>query len=325
MKAPANSIIQLIIVALALSVLLIAPLFGSVSLDRLDPTQSSQVFWQLRVPRVLLGFLAGGALAACGAVYQGMFRNPLACPFTVGVASGAMLAAALALRCEAIPQSLGISFVVLAGFFGAALTILAIVALSTAAGGGSYTLLLAGMVASIFCASILLLLQYISDLGAIFKTQRLFFGAIDPIGLRDIEILFVIVVPAFFLILRRARDLDLMQLGSEFALSRGVNVRKSEIELFLATSLLVGAVTALTGPVAFVGLIVPHVVRPLIRGGFRVILPIVFVAGGLFLVICDTLARSILAPIELPVGIVTAFIGAPFFVFILLRKRVITL
>lgn len=321
MKFSNKHLFQIVALIIAAVSVAIAPLIGSISLSQLDSAQFSQVFWQLRVPRVLLGFIAGGALAACGAVYQGMFRNPLACPFTVGVASGAMLAAALAVRFGGGENTLGISMIVVAGFVGAIITIAIIVALSAAAGGGTYTLLLAGMVASIFCASILMLLQYVSDLGAIFRTQRLLFGSIDPIGMHDILILLCAIVPASIVIMRRASDLDLMQLGSEFALSRGVNVQRSERLLFLATSVLVGAVTAVTGPVAFVGLVVPHLVRPFVRSGFASLLPIVFLSGGVFLVICDTMARAILAPIELPVGIVTAFIGGPFFMFILLRRR----
>ena len=322
MKILPSRLLRIVFIGTALLALVSAPLIGSTSIFMLDPTQSSQILWQLRVPRVILGFIAGGALATCGAVYQGMFRNPLACPFTVGVASGAMLAASIAIRFEGLGSAFGMSIVILAGFIGALITIGLIVALSSAAGGGTYTLLLSGMVASIFCASILMLLQYISDLGAIFRTQRLLFGAIDPIGMRDIKILLCVVVPAFIVILRRAADLDLMQLGSEFALSRGVDIRRSELVLFVATSLLVGGVTAITGPVAFVGLIVPHLIRPFVPAGFAAMLPIVFVSGGIFLVICDTLARALIAPVELPVGIVTAFIGGPFFIYVLLRKRI---
>ena len=317
-----RALVGIALIALTLLTVAVAPLIGSTSIFALDSAQASQILWQLRVPRVILGFFAGGALATCGAVYQGMFRNPLACPFTVGVASGAMLAASIAIRFSGVGSAFGISAIVLAGFVGALITIALIVALSSAAGGGTYALLLSGMVASIFCASILMLLQYVSDLGAIFRTQRLLFGAIDPIGMRDIQILLCALVPAFLLILSKAADLDLIQLGSEFALSRGVDVKRSELVLFVATSLMVGAVTAVTGPVAFVGLIVPHLIRPFVRSGFAGLIPIVFLSGGVFLVICDTLARALLAPVELPVGIVTAFIGGPFFIFILLRKRI---
>lgn len=326
MKHPAARILLMLIAAVA--VLIAMPMFGAepISLrDAMRPAAGStayEIFWRIRVPRVLLSFLAGSALAVSGMAFQAMFRNPLATPFTLGVSSGASLGAALYFRLGLGLSVLGLSGVSFFAFAGALAAISLVYALTRARRGFSTsTLLLAGIAVSMFFASLILFLQYLSDFSQSFRIVHWLMGGFEAVGFRaPLNLLpFVLIGSAVLLLL--THDLNLLTTGDDIAAGRGVDVKRVQKQLFVCTSLMVGGVVAFCGPIGFVGMMVPHICRLLVGPNHRDLLPATFLFGGSFLAACDTLARTLIAPAEIPVGIITALLGGPFFVWLLLRHQ----
>lgn len=283
---------------------------------------SGEIFWNMRVPRVILAFLTGATLAVGGLVFQALFLNMLATPFTLGVSSGAAFGAALYVK-------LGLSFAVLSiggsYFFALAGALLTIVLLLTLAAGknSALTMLLSGVVINFFFSSLILFMQYLSDFTETFRITRWLMGGFDTVGYHGVFAVVPFVLFGVTGILVHVRELDLLCLGSEFANSRGVDVRRVELILLLCTSLMVGGVVALAGPIGFIGIIVPYVARLLVGYRHTVLMPVVLLGGGVFLVICDTVARVVISPFEMPVGVITALLGAPFFLWLMRRKVLI--
>jgi iron complex transport system permease protein len=282
------------------------------------------VLWKLRIPRVLMAFLAGTALATSGMVFQAMFRNPLATPFTLGVSSGAALGAAIAILGSWTFGFLGLSSVSISAFAGAVASI-ALVYLLTARsrqGSSTATMLLAGVAISFFFSSMILFLQYMTDFTRSFRMLRWTMGGLgDIVQFRDVWGVFPFVASGCLLVWYLLLELNLLTTGEEFAFSRGVNVNQTKLLLFFSVSLMVGAVVAVCGPIGFVGLMAPHICRLVVGPDHRRLFPVTLLFGGAFLVICDTAARTVMAPTELPVGIITALLGGPFFVWLLLGRR----
>lgn len=289
-----------------------------------DDFAQVDILWKLRIPRVLMAFVAGTALATSGMVFQALFRNPLATPFTLGVSSGASLGAALCIQQGWTFALLGISSVSLSSFLGAVVSI-ALVYLLTAAsrkGSSTATMLLAGVAVSFFFSSMILFLQYISDFTKTYQMLRWVMGGLERIvTFRDVLSVFPFMASGCLIVWYLAMELNLLSAGEEFAFSRGVNVQQTKLLLLLVVSLMVGAVVAVCGPIGFVGLMVPHICRLLVGPDHRQLLPATWLFGGVFLVICDTASRCVMAPVELPVGIVTALLGGPFFLWLLLSRR----
>lgn len=287
-----------------------------------DPAgQAAQIFWQLRVPRVLAGSLAGAALAAAGLVFQAVFRNPLATPYTLGTASGASLGASVYLALGAGFSAAGVSGLTLSAFAGALASLAVIYAFSRRrAGTSTETMLLAGVVIGFLSSALILLLQYLTDQAHSLRVLRWLMGGLDLVGSRPVlEALPFLVLGLGVTSWRRA-ELDLLSVGEDLAASRGVDLGRTVLSLVLAVGLMVGAVVALAGPIGFVGLIIPHVGRRWLGPGHRRLLPAVLLMGGAFLPACDALARVLLAPAELPVGLITALLGGPFFLWMLLAR-----
>jgi iron complex transport system permease protein len=282
------------------------------------------VLWHLRIPRVLMAFVAGSALAASGMVFQAMFRNPLATPFTLGVSSGASLGAAIAIQCGWTFAVLGISSVSLCAFLGAVASIVLVYAMTARSrpGASAATMLLAGVAVSFFFSSLILLVQYMSDFTRSFRMLRWVMGGLEGIvTFQDVLSVFPFMAAGCLIVWYLLLELNLLTTGEEFAFSRGVNVKATKLLLFLATSLMVGAVVAVCGPIGFVGLMAPHICRLLVGYDHRRLYPATWLFGGAFLVICDTAARTLMAPTELPVGILTALLGGPFFLWLLLARK----
>lgn len=286
-----------------------------------DPT-AIMIFWQLRVPRVLMAVLAGAALAAGGLAFQAVFRNPLAEPFTLGVASGAALGASLYIH-------LGLSFSLLwipggswFAFAGALLTVALVYGLTRLRQGFSTaTMLLAGIAVSFCCSSLILFVQYLSDFTQSFVLLRWVMGGLHTVvGFHDVLAVAPVVVVGVAIILGLTNELNLLTTGDELAASRGVAVHQVKIVLFVAVSLMVGGIVATCGPIGFVGLIVPHIGRILVGPDHRFLTPASLLAGAALLGACDTLARTLMAPTELPVGILTSLLGGPFFLWLLLGR-----
>lgn len=315
----------LFVILLSIAVVLIAPFVGTVplSVSEIMHTETGQrIFWDLRLPRVLLGFLAGAGLGLGGMVFQALFQNPLATPFTLGVASGASLGAVSALWLGLSGSLLGVSMVTLCGVGGALLsmTIVFWIAFSVQRRAPA-TMLLAGVAVSFFFSSLILFVQYLSSVSQTFELIRWLMGGVESVGFAPVYQLLPVVVLASTVTALLYRELDLFSAGSEFALSRGVDTVKLRYLLFFVISLEVGVIVSVVGPVGFIGLMVPHICRALVGPMHAALLPaVLFLSGGL-LVLCDAVARTVLAPAEIPVGVITALLGGPFFLTLLLFGR----
>ncbi|HXT51974.1 MAG TPA: iron ABC transporter permease [Thermoanaerobaculia bacterium] len=318
----------LFLALLWLAVALLAPLVGSrpLSLSAVlhgDPAAAA-IFWQLRLPRVLLALLAGGLLALSGLSLQTLFGNALAEPYTLGVASGASLGAALVFTFAPRVASLGLPLAALAAFAGALAATAVVVALGRArdaapAGGSGAGLLLAGVAVALLCQAAILLLQYLTDAAGTLRMVRWMMGGLAVVGWREPLWLLPWLLATLAAHAARRWDLDLLLAGEEVAASRGVAVARLRLALLVVDSLAVAALVSVVGPVGFVGLMVPHMLRRLVGAEHGALVPACVLGGGAFLALCDAGARTALAPAELPVGVVTALLGGPFFLWLLRR------
>ena len=278
----------------------------------LEGTQAA-VLMELRLPRVLLATLVGAGLAVSGAAYQGVFRNPLADPYLLGAAAGAGLGATVVIAWSPV-QSIGpVGIVPIAAFVGALVGVGCAVALGTVAGGShTPTLLLAGVAVAAFLAAAQTLVQQqnTDDLREIYGWLL---GQLGNSQWSDVVLVLPYLGVACLVLLLCGRALDVLAVGDDEASSLGVHPGRLRLLVILAASLATATAVAVSGLIGFVGLVVPHIVRRLVGGSHARVLPMSVLVGGAFLVLADLLARVVLAPAELPIGVVTAFIGAPFF------------
>jgi len=315
----------ILLALLAVLVLGAAPFVGAEpipfrTLWRHDNDLTSQIFWQLRVPRVVMAFLAGAGLAAGGLAFQAVFRNPLAEPFTLGVASGAALGASAYIHLGLPFSLLWISGASWFAFAGALLALVLVYGMTRARQGFSTaTMLLAGVAVSFCFSSLILFMQYLSDFTRSFLLLRWVMGGLHTV-VRFSEVLTVLplVGAGTVIVLYLTHELNLVTTGEELAASRGVAVNRTKILLFVAVSLMVGGIVSVCGPIGFVGLIVPHICRLLVGPDHRYLTPATLLCGAVLLCLCDTVARTVMFPNELPVGIVTSLLGGPFFLWLLL-------
>lgn len=325
--------VLLICAAVTLVVAVITTLFGVTPSDRtgrhiellgtavLDPSSSEHPIFMLRLPRVLAALLVGGALAGAGCALQALLRNPLAEPFTLGISSGASLFAVLAIRLglEATFGGAAVGGAALVGAF----TML--VAISWMARIGKSlppaTLVLAGVTISMFCSAASVLIQYTSDFAEVTRMLRWMMGGLDSMQLDAVKYSAVPIMVGLFILVGYGRSLNALAAGPDVASSLGVSVARTQIVVFTVTSLLVGVAIALAGPIGFIGLIVPHALRAVIGPDHRLLIPGSVFGGAILLVVCDTLSRTIVSPAQLPTGAVTAVLGGPFFVAILVGQK----
>jgi iron complex transport system permease protein len=284
-----------------------------------DPIEA-RILSEVRMPRVTLGLLAGAALATAGMAFQALFRNALATPYTLGVSAGASLGAAIYVHLGITASLAGIPGYAFAALAGALLAIALVYAVARATFGfSSSTLLLAGVAISFLFTSMILAIQYIGDVTTSFRIGRWLLGGLEVVGFLPVVHVLPFAVIGIAILLAISRDLDLLVAGEESAASRGVSVTAVKKLIFAAASLMVGGVVATCGPIGFVGLVVPHIGRLILGPRHRTLAPFSVLAGGTFLVACDAVGRTIVAPIELPVGIVTALIGGPVFLAMLVQ------
>lgn len=289
-----------------------------IGFDQLDSFR----FQEYRLPRVLAGALVGACLAAAGTTFQAVLRNPLAEPYALGISSGASLAAFIAIHLGIDQTLLGQSGIGLAALVGAALTVLLVWRLARVGDElPPATLLLAGITIAMFCSAASMLVQYLAGFGETQRMVRWLMGGLDGVMFPAVERSFFAIVIGLAVLLLQARDLNALAAGPDAAASVGVEPGRATAIAFAVSSLLVGAAIALAGPIGFVGLMVPHAVRALVGPDHRVLLPCSILGGAAMVVLCDTLSRVVLAPDELPVGVVTALLGGPFFLYLLLRER----
>jgi iron complex transport system permease protein len=317
--------------ALLAAALVVAPLVGSARItlgaafDRSIPFADNidaQILFVARLPRVLAAALVGSALAAAGVVFQALLRNPLASPDTLGVSSGAALGAMLAITFHFNANVFGIPSIPLASFAGSIGALAIVYALATARRRGlsATVLLLAGVTMTAFFSALILFAQYLADFTDTYRTVRWLMGMLDVGSYTPLIAVLPMMAIAFGLFATLPRQLDLISLGEDAAAARGVDVMRAERTALVSASLATGAAVSISGPVAFVGLIVPHLVRLIVGSDHRLVLPASALFGAAFLIGCDLAARTLFAPLELPVGIVTALLGGPFFLWLLLTR-----
>jgi iron complex transport system permease protein len=289
-----------------------------VSVDSgLAPVERSLLL-ELRLPRVLTAVAVGGLLAVAGAGYQGVFRNPLADPYLLGAAAGAGLAVTLAV--VFLPGEAGVAAIPAAAFAGAVGGVLLAYALGRSAGrGGTATLVLAGVAVMSFLTAVQTFVQQLK----VEELQRVYAWILGDLGgsWERLGMIAPYAAVAAVALMLHGRLLDVLSVGDEEAAGLGVHVGRVRLVVLFAASLATAAAVAVSGLIGFVGVVVPHVVRRLAGGSYRMVLPLSLLGGAAFLVAADLVARTVLAPAELPIGVVTAFVGAPFFVAILRATR----
>ncbi|MEV2276304.1 iron ABC transporter permease [Nocardiopsis sp. NPDC049922] len=276
---------------------------------------------ELRLPRVVMGAVVGALLATAGGAYQGVFRNPLADPYLLGAAAGAGLGATLVIVFGQEVTDAPRALVPVAAFVGALLGVAAAYTLgATAGGGGTASLILAGVVVSSFLSAAQTLTQQIGG-DQLLRIFSWLLGGLGRGGWDDVRMVAPYTVVALAVLLVCGHLLDMLALGDDKAVSLGLNPSAVRIVVISAASLATAAAVAVSGLIGFVGIVVPHIVRRLVGSNYRAILPVSVFFGGAFMVVVDIVARTVVAPAEMPIGVVTAFLGAPFFLLILRTTR----
>ena len=317
-------------VCLFVVVALAAPWLGAEPLetDRIlaylqgEAHPDATIFYSQRVPRVLLALLAGGGLAMVGAAFQVLFRNPLVEPYTIGITGGAAVGAFLTIAFPGLfllawgPFSTTQLFALV----GTGATMALIFTFARRREGMEiHVLLLAGVTVSIVCSGVILLITYFISPYLLAAFYRWMMGSVSVVGYSELSGLLPLLLPGLGLLTINAPGLNHMALGQEVALGHGVDARRLEVEVFIGGGLISAAVVSLVGPIGFVGLIVPHMVRRISGYDQRLVLPASFLLGGAALCACDTVARIVIAPTELPVGVITSVVGGPLFIYLLVR------
>jgi len=285
------------------------------------PTPYEQIVMQVRFPRVVLAILVGAALSIAGAGFQGVLRNPLADPYTLGVASGASLGAAFMISSGLQYVLFGNWTVPLAAFVTGLISLVIVIRLASINGKfRTETMILAGVVVQAFFGAIVSLIISLSDTvmnGIIFWTM----GSLQLRGWPYILVLAPYLLLGGIVLFSLTRSLNLFALGERQASHLGVHVERTKMIVLVTGTLLSAAAVSVAGTIGFVGLVTPHLMRLLVGSDYRLLLPLSAIYGGIYVLWADTIARTLLSPIELPLGVVTAFIGAPFFAWLLVRHK----
>jgi iron complex transport system permease protein len=284
-----------------------------------DPV-SRDIVLRLRLPRVLLGVLVGGGLAIAGATFQALLRNPLAEPYILGISGGASVGAVLVLAFGW--TVMGSWMLPLAAFAGAVAAIAMVFGVATATGRSMdvRVLLLAGVVVAAFFSACITLILSVSSARTVQSAVLWIMGSLASANWRNVGLTAAYTLPAAALLLTFARPLNLMAIGEETAAYLGTEVERVKRVALLVAALITASGVAVAGVIGFVGLVVPHAVRLMVGSDHRGLLPLSFLAGGTFLTLADLVARLALAPTEIPIGVITAFVGVPFFLVLLRRS-----
>lgn len=284
--------------------------------------QTAAILWSVRLPRLLLAALTGAALSLTGAVFQALLRNALADPYVLGISGGAALGATLAVMLNLNATVAGVSMLPLFAFIGALGSLWIVYSFSRIRGFLSvHTMLLAGISLQAMLSALVLFLYTILDPFQLLEVFTWLMGHVPSPTYSMLGVLAAIFLSALILLLPYTRDLNALVFGEREARTLGVETESLKRRLFLVSSLLTGSVVALTGLIGFVGIMIPHVLRLLVGPDYRRLLPGCVAAGSLFLVVADTCARSLVPPAEIPVGVLTALTGGPFFLLLLWRNR----
>ncbi|MFH1476900.1 MAG: iron ABC transporter permease [Verrucomicrobiota bacterium] len=308
------------VISLCLGTAAISPARLFAALLRNGDTIERTILCDVRLPRILLGIAVGGALSLAGVILQGLFRNPLVEPYTMGISGGAALGVCLAILLR-LGQNFGIWSLPAAGSIGAAAAIFAVYFLSIGQGGLNIrNLLLIGIMISFICSALITLIMAISKVedlhGMIFWAM----GSLEQPSLLLVKIALIVSVVALGVSYCFCLELNALLLGEEEAFHLGINIETTKRLLFILASVMTGLSVSVAGIIGFVGLVVPHFMRLCVGGNHRILLPAAWLCGGIFLVFCDTLARTVISPMELPVGVVTGLLGGIIFIYVLCRR-----
>ncbi len=285
------------------------------------------VLFQLRLPRIVMAILIGSGLAVSGTCLQGMFKNPLATPNLIGVTSGASLFAAVAIVLGSsiravLPEVLHYSLISIMAFLGAVITMAFVYRMSTTRGRTNVVvMLLAGVAIAALAGAVTGLLTYLTEEEELRDLTFWMLGSLGGANWMKNAILAVVIVVAYFFLINKGKSLNAMMLGEQDAAHLGISVESIKRQIIVLTALIVGASVAFAGAIGFVGLIVPYILRLIFKSDYHIILPLSAVVGSILLLCADTFSRTIVAPSEMPIGVVTAFIGAPIFIAILIRFK----
>jgi len=283
------------------------------------------ILLEVRLPRVLLGFLVGGCLAGVGVVLQAVMRNPLADPYVLGVSSGAALGASIAVLFGIGTSVLALTALPLCGFVGGLLALALVYGMAVTRGELSApSLLLAGVILNAIFSALIMFITSIMEPNRSFGMMAWLMGSLSAHVSPGLTVLSLYLFAGLVMLWRDARRLNIMALGNDMARTLGVDPRHVTRRLFVTTALITGAVVSVSGLIGFIGMIIPHAARMVFGADNRLLLPASILIGGLFLVIADTVARTLLAPTEMPVGIITALAGGPFFIYLLMRRNLWT-
>ena len=292
------------------------------SLDASSLGTGGVIFLQVRLPRILMGFLVGGALAAVGVTLQALLRNPLADPYVLGVSSGAALGASLAMLLGIGTTVLLLPLLPLFGFIGGLFALMLIYRLAQSQGRlPIHSLLLAGVILNAILTALIMFITSIMEPNRSAGLMAWLMGSLITPGYPALAVILIYVAFVSKMLMHKAQVLNVLTQGEETARSLGIDTERVKKQLYVLTALVTGAVVSVSGMIGFVGMVVPHAVRIMIGSDHRLLLPASTLVGGMFLVVSDTIARTIFAPAEIPVGIVTALAGGPFFLYLLLWRK----
>ncbi|HLS23925.1 MAG TPA: iron ABC transporter permease [Pseudogracilibacillus sp.] len=284
-------------------------------------TSTEQIILKVRLPRVVLAILVGASLSLAGAGFQGVLRNPLADPYILGVSSGAAVGAAFIILFNLQSVLFGLWTIPIVAFITALLSLLVVLRLANVQGQYQLeTIILAGVVVSAFLSSFVSLMVSLSD-KVVNQIVFWLMGSLAMQGWSFIIVLIPYVVVGFVVLLAYSQHLNLFALGERQAAHLGINVKRTRLTILIVSTLITAAAVSIVGTIGFVGLVVPHLVRLIVGPDYRVIIPITAIAGAIYVLWADTLARTLLSPTEIPLGVVTAFLGAPFFGYLLRRSK----
>ena len=309
---------------ISIIILFISPFLGEITLNFNEIFDSStithKVFWDLRVSRVLLAFFVGGILALSGLIFQIIFKNALITPYTLGIASGTTLFTAISI--VFFPAMI----LSVSSAFGSLLTITILYYISkninkNTIAVSTNSILLIGIALSYFYSSALMLVFYMSNLEQNYSIVRFTLGSLDTVGFESSGIIFIMALIMYFTIYTNKAKIKLLLISNDTAFLKGLNVHKLNLLLLVVISICVGVSISFVGPIGFIGLVIPHIVKLIYKKSADQLIFPVFFYGGVFLVVSDLIARNLNTASSLPIGVVTAFIGAPFFVYLLIKRN----
>lgn len=286
-----------------------------------DDNKEMIIVWNLRLPRITMAIIAGFGLAVAGTIMQGILRNPLASPYTLGIASGAGFGAALAILMGVGFITMGEYLIIGNAFLFSLIPTFVILALTRYKGATPETMILAGIAMSYIFSAATTLMEYFADPEAVKEVVFWMVGDLDKAKWGNILPTFSIVVFCFIPLMLKSWDMNLLSAGDETAKSLGVDVERTRILLLIIASLMTSVIICFTGTIGFIGLVAPHMCRMVIGGDNRFLIPASGIFGGALLLSADTIARRIIAPVILPVGVITSFMGGPLFLYLIMRRR----